>query len=326
MPSQKEIAGKCGVSQTAVSLVLSGSPIRIAPEKRRAILKLAGARSASRKTLAARTGTLCTLLDARAESGDPYYQRFLTGIQEELARRGQQLLLHAPAGRLPMAVMEKCDGFIVQDKSLAPPALEALSLKRPLVLLNRDEAGFDAVMPDNEGGIGQAVSHLAGSGRDDIAFFSLQSLGLHGEQRLAAYRKHLAQHGLSVREDRIFLPVARERTHEEVVRFAHEFLRDHRPSKGRGAVLTGDQYGLALLRACAERGVRVPEDLAVVGYDNTLAGRYASPALSTVEQPMEAMGREAVRLLLDRTAGSGAPPRKLMLPVELIIRSSSEKK
>ncbi len=318
--NQKGIAKKAGVSQTAVSLVLSGRPIRIAREKREAIFRLAGG-DASRR--GEKTGTLCYLADGSADPGDPFYQRFISGIQEAAGSQGLQLLIQIFNGKISEDLFAKADGFVIQAKNLTAENLQAISQRRPVALINQSSQDFDSVMPDNEGGMSQVISHLVATGRRRLAFFWLTPFGRHGEERFAAYEKYLKAHDLPLEKERICIREAKERTPEEIVRFAGEFLKTFAPGKRPDAVITGDLYALGMVSAASDSGIRIPKDLALTGYDNTFAGRMASPALTTIDQPMEAMGREAVRLLLDRMEHPGTPPRRTVFPVSLVIRAST---
>jgi LacI family transcriptional regulator len=90
----------------------------------------------------------------------------------------------------------------------------------------------------------------------------------------------------------------------------------------RAVVCSNDQSALGVLDAAAARGLRVPEDLVVTGFDGIDAGRFSSPRLTTVHQPMGALGRAAVLAIVDRLERREGPPRAVRLPVEVLLRES----
>ena len=135
-------------------------------------------------------------------------------------------------------------------------------------------------------------------------------------ERSAGFRAALADHGVPASTVRtVHGDFGRARARELAV----SLLADDVP---RAVVCSNDQSALGVLDAAAARGLRVPEDLVVTGFDGIDAGRFSSPRLTTVHQPMGALGRAAVLAIVDRLERREGPPRAVRLPVEVLLRES----
>jgi DNA-binding LacI/PurR family transcriptional regulator len=184
----------------------------------------------------------------------------------------------------------------------------------PTVHVDRAAGATDSVVGDNAAGTAAAVEHLVSLGHRRIAF-------VNGDERLPTARERrqgfdaaLARHGLDA-----VVHAAGPFTLESGQRLALGVL-EHEPS----AVLAGnDLIAMGVLNAAAERGLRVPNDLAVVGYDDIAYAAFTAPPLTTVRQPGGAMGTETARLLLSRLDGYDGGPRRVVVHPELVVRGST---
>ncbi len=328
--SQAVIAEKVGVSQTMVSFVLSGKPVGVSEDKAQAILKLAHKNNYFRKSPPVQpTGSICLVASSNAITADPYYLRFISGIQAALADSKRHLMFATFEDGFPDAALaSKVDGFVVQAKGLTTLDLERIASNRPLVLLNTGgvNESYDTVSPDDVGGTAQAVRHLAALGHRKIAFLSLVPFHAHSVKRHEGFLNAMRELALPVPDEFLILPMVKERSTEETARLVGAALDKLRATGMPTAIVTsGDVYALELLKAARDRGIRIPEDLSVTGYDNIISCEYASPPLTSVNQPMEDMGAQAVRLLLERVADKRLPPRAVTFKVELKIRGSTDK-
>ena len=171
---------------------------------------------------------------------------------------------------------------------------------------------------DNRGGARQAVDHLARRGRRRIATIAgPQDMGV-GQDRLDGYRDGLRAAGLAGGDD---LVGAGDFTEEGGAAAMGRLLE--RPRRPVDAVFAAsDLMAAGALGTLRAAGRRVPDDVAVVGFEDSPVARYAQPPLTTVRQPIEEMGRQATRLLLAKVAGEAAGMH-LILDVELVVRASA---
>ena len=179
----------------------------------------------------------------------------------------------------------------------------------------------DYVAIDNEASAREVVQHLLGRGRRRIGFVGGQP---HrptavGEVRRRAYEDELRMAGLIPRTS--WQAHANEFTREEGERLTRRLI-DRAP--GLDAVMcASDLLAIGALRALRERGRRVPEDVAVVGWDDIVDGRYSSPSLTTIASDLPMLAEYALDALVRRIEGDRTPGRRLVVPHALVLRESS---
>jgi DNA-binding LacI/PurR family transcriptional regulator len=259
---------------------------------------------------------------------EPFFAGMVRGVSGALAETGVQLLLLIAndlpdRGRLERYVVGgHVDGVLLAslhgDDPL-PAVLERAGV--PAVLIGRpaDRGAPGAyVDADNRRGARKAVDHLVARGRRSIATISGPLDMRVGLDRLDGYRDGLAAAGLEEVPD---LAEAGDFTEEGGAAAMGRLLA--RPGRPVDAVFAAsDLMAAGALRALRAAGRRVPDDVAVVGFEDSLVARYAQPPLTTVRQPIEEMGRQAARLLLARAAGEPAGMH-VILDVELVLRASA---
>ncbi|WP_437985027.1 substrate-binding domain-containing protein [Sorangium sp. So ce117] len=250
-----------------------------------------------------------------------YVCELLGGIQSAAARAGYRVLAIRASPRdvhrLRLA-RDQVDGWIALiDAAELEPFLDE---GRPVVTLSaraNEDARCPYVLPDNHGGALSAVRHLLDHGHERIVFAGHMA---HEDirQRFQAYRDALEERGISFDPDLVFdLPnnerasgrLAVRRLLEEGVTCTAMFL-------------SADKEALGVLDAFAEAGIRVPEDIALVGFDDIEAARYASPPLTTVRQRFDRLGGTAAELLIDLLAGRELPCAGHIAPTTLVLRRS----
>ena len=267
-------------------------------------------------------------------TGGFYFGGILTGIAREVAAaRGRVVLvqtldaglsgdevLGAPDFRTPTA-LDVADGFVALAASTGPAHLERLrAAGRPVVLAGHRAAGLDvrSAMPDNAGGVHAAVDHL---------------VRVHGHRRIG-FVGNLAQADM---QERAAAFAAAARAHGlDPAGTPHLAAPDNAETGGRAAlaallaqdpaltavVAATDRNALGLVAAAQEAGLRVPGDLAVVGFDDVERWSAASPLLTTVDQSFERVGALAARLLLAELRGEAVPPGRSTSPAGLVLRTS----
>jgi DNA-binding LacI/PurR family transcriptional regulator len=321
------------VSRATVSRVVNGSP-KVSPVVRaqveRAVAKLGYVPNRAARSLVTRRADSVALVVSEPRArffSEPFFAGMVRGVSAALAETGVQLLLLI-AQDLPdrrrlqrYVVGGHVDGVLLAslhgDDPL-PGALERAGV--PAVLVGRppEPAPASYVDADNRGGAGKAVEHLARRGRRRIATITGPlDMGV-GLDRLEGYRDALAAAGLAADGD---LVETGDFTEEGGAAATARLLA--RPGAPVDAVFAAsDLMAAGALRALRAAGRRVPEDVAVVGFEDSAVARYAQPPLTTVRQPIEEMGRQATRMLLAKIAGETGGMH-LILDVDLVERAST---
>ena len=342
-PTLDEVASRAGVGRGTVSRVVNGSP-QVSPEARAAVQKAIDElgyvpNRAARALVTQRTDSVALVVSESEERvfGEPFFAGIVRGVSSALADTQLQLWLamaQSPAERPRVEhhlTNQHVDGVMLlslHDADPLPNLLEQRGL--PVVLGGRparmltagtgspgtlvtDVAFVDA---DNEGGARLAVGHLLDRNRRRIAAIAGPQDMAAGVSRLAGYREAIERSGLPVDESLIAYGDFSEASGERAV---HELLA--RNADIDAVFAASDLMAVGALRALRELGRRVPDDVSLVGFDDVAIARQTDPPLTTVHQPVEAMGREMVRLLLARIAG--AAPTAVMVETHLVERAST---
>jgi LacI family transcriptional regulator, galactose operon repressor len=178
--------------------------------------------------------------------------------------------------------------------------------------------GIDYVAADNTGGTRAATRHLLEAhGYRRLAFVAGPRNSPDARARFAGFRAALTEAG---RQAPARPDVHGDFTERGGLLAVRELLR--RGKAPEALVVGNDQMAVGAMAALAEAGLSVPEDVALTGFDDIQLARHVRPALTTVHQPMRELGSECVRLLLRRLAEPGAPAATVLLPTELVVRSS----
>ena len=258
---------------------------------------------------------------------DPFLSEMLQGIEEQLTAEGFDLLLYCTQNRskqshkgfLPLNE-HNSDGLIVFANSLSEEELTRFHSRHfPLVLLHQTPPtglNIPSVTVDNKDGAYEAVSHLINCGRRRIAFLAGPEGNEDSNWRELGYRESLAEHGIQFRPELVKRGDFSATVAETAV--AHWLL----DGVGLDAIFAADDNSAqGALFAVNHADERVPEDVAVVGFDDVNLARYMTPPLTTVRAPIKDAGRKAAEQLIKLIRGQTADSLTL-LPTELIIRES----
>jgi DNA-binding LacI/PurR family transcriptional regulator/anti-anti-sigma regulatory factor len=265
--------------------------------------------------------------------GNFYYGQLLRGIQQVAGQRGARAIAiptrdaWSPYGEYgrsreeshPLA-WEHVDGWIAITDAVVPTYLHTIrQAGKPLVLLSwrLPDIECPVILPDNHGGARQLVRHLVEHGHTRIGFAGFIEHTDIGE-RYEGYRAALIEHGLTPDPALYFAADDNQSIGGRTA--AERILAAGVPCT---AVMTGtDLNALALIETLQRAGVRVPEDVAVVGFDDIDPAQYGVPALTTARQRFEGLGRAAAELLLAQLAGEDVPNDLVRVPCPLIVRRS----
>jgi DNA-binding LacI/PurR family transcriptional regulator len=330
----KDVAERAGVSIKTVSNVVNGY-VHVRPDTRsrvqQAIRELQYRPNLSARSLrAARSGVVALALP---ELDVPYFAELARHMVTAAEQRGWTVLIDQTEGSRDRERVvadgirrELIDGLIFSPLALTGADLAERSDSTPMVLLGERIGGEDLiadhVMVDNVAAARQATRHLVDLGRHRIAAIGIQAVpsGETARLRLRGYRKALNQADIDV-EPALLRPATAYHRADGAAAMAA--LLDL-PEPPDAVFCFNDLLALGALRTLLGRGVRVPEDVALVGFDDIEDGRYATPSLTTVRPDKEQIARLAVELLADRLAGDRhTPPRELVADHRLEIREST---
>lgn len=328
MVRMSDVARAAGVSISTVSHVVNDTR-RVAPETRRAVLAAIERTGYSPNTIARAlaTGGTTSIGVAISAVSNPYFGDLVHAIELEASRAGYTLLFgdtHDEPDqelRIVHALRQRrVDGMLVAPTGGSDGAalryLAAQSI--PVVLIDRlASAAFDQVGAESEEPMAGLVGHLAGLGHTRIAMVAGRDGLTTSVERLRGYRLGLARHDLPYRPEL----VVGGRSEIEPARLAARGLL--RLADPPTAIVVGNNsMTIGTMYALREAGLRVPDDVALVAFDDFEWAELFSPRLTTLAQPLHAIGANAVRLLLGRLADPSVPPRTVRLPPELRHRDS----
>lgn len=258
---------------------------------------------------------------------NPFFADLARGVEDVAQRQGYTVLignadedLEKERRYLEVMAAESVDGVILPPSSEVDPA--AVELARggmPLVCVDRRlaKARVDTVVVDNVRGASDAVEHLIGLGHRRIGFVEGRPEVSTSRERLQGYHAALAEHGIPAEAELVRAGDSRQ---ESGRRLAAELLSQREPPS---ALLVGNSMmTLGALEAIQQAGLRVPHDVAVVGYDDMPWALAVSPPLTVVRQPGYELGSRAIDLLLQRIRDPARSTTTVMLQPELVIRGS----
>jgi LacI family transcriptional regulator len=332
-PTIVSIAARAGVSVASVSRVLNGLGARrdTAERVRRAAAELGYVPNAVARSL--KDGRTRQLTFAMQDIGNPVYVAMVRAIQAVTKAAGYRLLLHSTdaIAEDELAVVRSLgdrtsDGLVICPIRITDAHIEALTnAAGPVVVIGSlpDGVPVDSVRADSVAGAAIAVRHLYATGRRRIAFINGPPDTVPGHNRDQGYRAALAECGLPYDEG---LAVHTD-FGIEAGTAAAERLLDARPDARPDALFcANDQLALGAMRALLARGLRIPEDLAVAGMDDSALAQAGWPPLTSVDLRSSERGRRAAELLLDRLMAPDGdrPARTTTEPPRLVVRASTQ--
>lgn len=344
--TQAEIARKAGISQSAVSAILSGSSaLSVGDETRDKVLELArkygyvARRSMPRGVGQAadkrQTALIVENEAPRVETNEPWlseaYQTFMGKILSassryllnyDIALSVYQLSDHK---RFTQWLAESAVAGVLWHATDSDSALMHWVASRfPMVLLNREwksSVTVDTVSVDQEKNIYIAADHLCAMGHRKICIFGHNPKNSFYRRRMAAYRLFIEERGLRNYTEFQEIPDALDASSLDKV---HNIIQVWKQlgSEAPTAIITNDVFALQLLREGQKAGIRIPEDLSVIGIDNTSPCSLVNPPLTSMEEPLDEMCKTAVDLLMRRKLNPTEPAHAVQIAPRLIVRES----
>ncbi|MCP5028986.1 MAG: LacI family transcriptional regulator [Actinomycetia bacterium] len=325
-PTMEDVAEAAGVSRALVSLVMRQSP-KVSAQRREAVLAAAdrlGYRPnvLARNLASRRTRTVGFIID---DLHNPYHADVAAGAEEIAAAEGYRILINtgwrqADAEQRAVETMLefRTDGIILAGPRLDEEHMVSAGRLVPIVAVGRavESDGVDTVNNDEIAGARLAVEHLVELGHREIVHFD-GGQGAGAATRRFGYEQAMTAAGLA---DQIKV-VEGNFTEISGVAAAEEVLRwNHRPT---AVFAANDLMAAGALDTFEEAGWLVPDDLSIVGYDNTALAAMQHMSLSTINQPRHMMGRLAMEALLERLDDTRTEARHEVLTPELVPRKTS---
>lgn len=330
--TMRDVAKATGVSQSTVSRVLSGAStvVPIAPETRERVMA-AARRLGYRPNPLARglrgSGTMLLGVIVR-EITDPFFAGAVDAVSTEAGRRGYNVVLGTAHARADEAIAlwavleaRHCDAIVLLGDTRDQPRLieDLRNARVPVVALweGSRQTEIASVSVDNHAGIDAIMTHLLGLGHRRIAFVGGRRLGDIAE-REDAFVETIARAGEPLRKGYVRSTANNPAGGGEALR---ALLRlDERPT---AVVCATDVLALGVLHEAYGRGLRVPDDLSVTGFDDIPVSPYAVPALTTMRMPVQEMIARAVAMVIDDADGQSTQPSHPILQASLIVREST---
>ena len=323
-PTIVDVAERAGVSKSLVSLVMRNSP-SVSDDKRERVLKAASEleyrpNAMARSLVRQRTYVIGVVI---SDFSNPFFAEVAGGIEEAAIAADYRALFNSgdrDAGReaqaLETLLQLRTDGVVLTGPALEEQVIRKVAKETPVVVATRDSRSrvFDSVVADDVAGARLAVEHLISLGHRRISHLT-GGEGAGAANRRAGYETVMRENG--------FRPVVVEGDYTEQTALdvaGHIFDRAEMPT---AVFAPNDFAAIGLLQALDDRALRVPEDVSVVGYDDTWLAGLARIGLTTVHQDPRGIGATAVTLLLERLDGDRTAARHVVLQPELTIRATT---
>ncbi|RFC77130.1 LacI family DNA-binding transcriptional regulator [Streptomyces sp. AcE210] len=328
--SLKDVAARAGVSIKTVSNVVNNYQ-HVTPAMRERVQQAIdelGYRPnlTARHLRQGRTGIIALALP---ELGNPYFAELAAAVIDAAALHDYIVLLDHTGGRREQEVLVS-QGFrarVIDGLILSPIELEAEDLRErtedvPLVLLGERhyDLPYDHIAVDNVAAARTAVRHLIDLGRREVAFIGARrGHSQPAHLRLQGWREELLSAGLSV--DDGLIATTEGWGHADGAAAMTRILETGR--RPDAVFAYNDPIAIGAMRVLSERGMRVPEDVAVVGFDDVVEGHFGAVTLTSVSPDKEAIARMAVESVLARLSGQAPEPRRVWADYRLIAREST---
>ncbi|NLG84990.1 MAG: LacI family transcriptional regulator [Firmicutes bacterium] len=330
MTTIRDVAKKAGVSFKTVSRVINGDPYVSAEtmaKVKRVIEELGYRPNITARSLATKRTFLIGLVIPEFTS--PAYAMMVQGIEDVSAVQEYGVLLcrtrhsrkREEALIENLASSKRVDGILLFSNRIDAEFFTQIKkkYKLPLVVIDRDveDEEIPCVFTNNREGTYRTTAHLIKAGRTKIAYITPVIDTTTTLERLEGYEQAMREHGLSYQGRTLV-----DHTGDREKGFAAMLRLLDREDPPDGVVAFNDLLAIGAMQAIKERGLRIPEDIAVVGFDDIEAASVVEPALTTVRQPLREIGETACKMLLQLINGEEVSTRRVVFEPTLVVRKS----
>lgn len=323
-----DVARLAGVSPSTVSRILNGTA-RVAEDKRLAVLAAIAQMNFAPNQMAQglKRGRSMTIGIVVQDISSPFFDETLRGVDDGLKGTGYASVIvsghwnaEEEAERIRLLLARKVDGIILLSGRIGDEAVQQFALQRPIVSTGRELSTSNAISfkLDNEHGAWLAVRHLIELGHRRIAFVSGPANHIDASERLAGYRRALREADLEA--DPKLMVEGDFHEASGLLAVNHLFETQQQFT----AVFAANDLSAYGVRLCLYRkGIRVPDDVSLVGFDDLPGSSYTTPPLTTIRQPLHDIGRIATQALLGLINGERTPGQ--VPPLELVVRETTRR-
>ena len=326
----EDIGKMAGVSRSTVSRVINDDQ-NVSPDVRERVQEIIHRtgytpNAAARSLVSSRSGVVGLVIPSKVHNlfEDPYFGRLIQGISTASNQGGTTLALflfqdeEEENAVYPRVIASGLvDGVILTATRMGDPLLARMvEGNLPVVMVGRpDVEGVSYVDADNHGGARDVAVHLCGLGYERIGMVGAPVSTTAGLDRLDGFTEGLVSCGASLDPDR-------RADGDFTESGGYDAMRALIPRRPDAVFVASDSMAMGALRALREANLAVPDDIAIVAFDGLPASETSNPTLTTVRQPVEAVGERALLILNDLLSGEVTPPVSEIMPVELVVRES----
>lgn len=329
--SIKDIAQKLGISVSTVSKALNDyADVSEATRQRvqKAARELGYHPSAAAQSLRShRTRKIGLVVNYPIALVGDFISQVIIGAAKAAEAENFHVFIYPSAGQ-PLEQITRIwrsrevDGLLLLWGTLRPEIITLMNREGiPFVLVARrsEQPNVSSVVSDNRGGALDLTRHLISCGHSRIAFTPLPELRTISEDRLVGYTQALQEAGIAIDSDLIEPVTMDAQNRYEAINRLLDL-----PDPPTAIFAFHDYVAIQALRAAADRGLRVPKDVAIAGFDGMHTSLFTSPPLTTVQQDVEALGRKSVEVLFTRIIDNTQPAQQVILPTQLVLRQSTD--
>ncbi|GMA64579.1 LacI family transcriptional regulator [Alicyclobacillus fastidiosus] len=328
MTKMDDVAKLANVSTATVSRVLSKNP-NVSLKTQRRVLEAVDILGYKPNRLASnfRKRSSKTVVVVLPDITNSFFSKIVQGLEEVAQSRGYHVLLgdtrnnvESERNFIDLVNQKFVDGMILATARLPKEEILAVSQEIPIVLACEYFDGFDipTVTIDNVSAAREATQHLVNLGHRRIGFISGPLSIVLGRDRLKGYRQAMLINELPVEESLI-------QEGDFTVQAGYNAMMklmasNHPPS---AIFAASDEMAIGAMKAARNKGLNVPEDVSIIGFDDIPAGTYVHPELTTIRQPAFEIGTQAMNLLLDMIKGCAKERKQLVLPHQVVLRETT---
>ncbi|TCS35677.1 LacI family DNA-binding transcriptional regulator [Reinekea marinisedimentorum] len=327
MSTVNDVAKLAKVSAMTVSRALN-NPEKVSPKSLKrveaAIAELGYRPNQAARALATNsTGIVKLVVPERLGTSDPYFTTLFAGVASILSKNHLAVLFEED-----LTSNIKYDGLIVMGLN-EQSDLSFLDYPAPVVVFGKGDdyqqtgQSVDWIDLNNEEASYIATKHLIGLGHTEIALFKFDADEPFLDEREVGYHLAMAEHGIKVRPEWVVSGIEHTSYGAKM-----QTMRTLRTTSVTGIVCTSDLLGIGVIQAARDLGIRIPDDLSVVGFDGVGYDQMADPRLTTMSQPVHWIGQRLGQLLLERIQHKGEPlpPKHELISAELVVRDSTARR